>query len=139
MTEKVRIRLDDQFRLEIETVDPHEDDGEFHPVIKIHDLSPYGMMLAGVGSCTAMVVMTYANNHNLPLDRVNLKIVYDRDFAEDCEQCEDIDEYEDFILETITFEGDVSESTEDKLRQIAHQCPLEIMVEQGVKILRTND
>jgi len=139
MTEKVRIRLDNQFRLEIEAVDPHAKDGDFEPVLHVQGLSPYGMLIAGVGSCTAMVVMTYAKNHDLSLDQVELKMVYDRDFDQDCEQCEDIDEYEDFILETIDLKGDLSDETEPKLRQIAHQCPLEIMLENGVKIIHTND
>jgi uncharacterized OsmC-like protein len=139
MTEKVRIKLDDQFRLEIEAVDPHEAEGKFHPVIQIHELSPYGMFLAGIGSCTAMVVMTYANNHDLSLDEVKIQMVYDRDFDQDCEECENIEGYDEFILETIYLEGELSEEIEQKLLQIAHQCPLEIMVEQGVKILHTKD
>lgn len=138
MTEKVRIRLDRQFRLEIAADDPKSGSG-FEPVGQIQELSPYGMLLAGVGSCTTMVVMTYAENHGLPLEQVEIEMVYERDFDEDCERCEEIEEYEEFILETISLQGELSVETADKLRTIAHRCPLEVMLGHGVKVVHLND
>lgn len=132
MTEKVLIRLDDLFRLEIEAVDPEEDAAEnFQPVNMIQELTPYGMMLAGVGSCTAMVVMSYAENHQIKLDQVEICLEYERMFKEDCDDCVGIERYDDHIYESLTFRGDLDEKTRDKLRKIAHHCPLEKMLQHG--------
>ncbi|HKJ26107.1 MAG TPA: OsmC family protein [Anaerolineales bacterium] len=135
MTEKVRIRLDNQFYLEVEAVDPEDSDADdFSAVHQIQELSPYGMMLAGVGSCTAMVVTTYAQNHDISLDEIEITLEYAREFKEDCEQCEGIERYDDNIYEAIRFQGDLSDKTREKLKKIAHQCPLEKMIGHGVTI-----
>lgn len=140
MTEKVRIRLDREFYLNIEAIDSEDEDSDdFQPVQQVQELSPYGMMLAGVGSCTAMVVNTYAQNHEIGLDQVEIELDYEREFKDDCEKCEGIDRYEEHIYETIRFEGDLSDETRDKLRKIAHQCPLEKMLDHGVEVIHTND
>ena len=139
MTEKVLVGLDNQFSLDVEAVDSETNAVDFQPVDQIQELSPYGMLLAGVGSCTSMVVMTYAENHNISLDRIEIELDYQREFADDCEKCEDIDKYEEHIYETIHLEGDISEATEDKLKKIAHQCPLEKMLNHGVEIIHTTE
>ena len=139
MTEKVSIRLDNQFSLEIEALDSENGSDDFQPVDRIQELSPYGMMLAGVGSCTSMVVMTYAENHNINLDQIEIEMGYQREFTDDCENCEEIDQYEEHIHETIRLEGDLSEATKDKLKKIAHQCPLEKMLDHGVEVVHTSD
>ena len=133
MTEKVLIRLDDQFRLEVEATDPeNKDSEEFLPVIRVHELTPYGMMLAGVGACTSMVVMTYAENHEINLDQVEIHLDYDRVFKEDCDNCQGIDRYDEHIYESFDFIGDLSQETKEKLLKIASHCPIEKMMKQGV-------
>lgn len=133
MTEKVLIRLDDRFRLEVEATDPeNEGSEEFQPVIRVHELTPYGMMLAGVGACTSMVVMTYAENHDIKLDQVEIRLDYDRVFKEDCDNCQGIDRYDEHIYESFDFIGDLSQETKDKLLKIASHCPIEKMMKHGV-------
>lgn len=140
MAEKVLIQLNSQFYLNIEAVDPDDDSGEdFQPVHQIGELSPYGMMLAGVGACTSMVVNTYAQNHDISLENIEIELEYQREFKDDCEKCEGIDRYKERIYETIRFEGDLSDQIREKLKKIAHQCPLEKMLDQGVEIVHTND
>lgn len=134
MTEKILIRLDHQFRLEVESLDP-ETGEDFAPVYDITDLTPYGMLLAGLGSCTAMVVNTYADNHQIDLEAVELHLEYERVFDEDCENCENIDRYEEHIYERIEFFSDLSKEIEDKLLKIAHYCPIEKMMTQGIEII----
>lgn len=139
MTEKIRIRLDNQFSLEIAAGDPENASDDLQAVDRVQELSPYGMMLAGLGSCTSMVVMTYAENHNFNLDQIEIELDYQRAFTDDCDKCEEIDHYEEHIYETIRLEGDLSEATKDRLKKIAHQCPLEKMLDHGVEVVHTSD
>jgi hypothetical protein len=47
-------------------LDPGEPgSGKPRLVQNIHELTPYGMVLAGLGTCTAFVVNTYAEHHSL--------------------------------------------------------------------------
>ena len=117
MTEKVIIRQNSRFETEFQATDPEvEGAGEFFDVSGLHELTPYGMLLSSLGGCTAIVVNTYANNHGIPLDAVEIRLEYRRNFKEDCINCETIDRYEDIIQEEIRFEGRLSEEQIEKLR-----------------------
>jgi uncharacterized OsmC-like protein len=100
----------------------------------LHELTPYGMMLASLGICTAMVVNTFAQNHNYPLDEVRIKLQYERKFKEDCENCTGIDRYEEAVFEEIEFHGTLSEQQHSRLSQVAHLCPIYKMYKGGIEI-----
>src|SRR5262249_54260943 len=51
-------------------------------------LSPYDLVLAGLGACTAMTVRLYAERKALPLDRVSVALRHEKIHAADCENCE---------------------------------------------------
>jgi putative redox protein len=134
LAEKVRIRQNADFETHFWAVDPETDSDEFNPVRQIYGLTPYGMLLASLGSCTAVVVNTYARHHEVDLEEVELELTYARVFADDCEKCEDIDAYEEQIREEIRFSGDLTSDQHDKLVHIAHQCSIHKMLESGIVI-----
>jgi uncharacterized OsmC-like protein len=92
------------------------------------------MLLASLGSCTAIVLNTYARNHGLALDEVELRLAYERKFDEDCENCEVIDAYREVITEEILFTGSLTEQERRKLYQVSKQCPIHKMLEAGVPV-----
>jgi putative redox protein len=100
----------------------------------LHEVTPYGMMLFSLASCTAQVVMSYANHHDVPVEGVELDVTYQRIFEKDCENCQDIERYDEFIEESIAFEGDLPAEEKRKLFRIAHQCPVHKMFEAGIEI-----
>jgi uncharacterized OsmC-like protein len=133
MTELIYVRQSDT----LETVFKASFSGlseEFKTVEDIHHLTPYGMMLASLGSCTAMVVHTFAQNHNYPLTEVGIQLKYERKFNEDCENCTDIDRYEEIIYEEIEFLGSLSEQQRSRLAHVAHLCPIYKMFKSGIEI-----
>jgi uncharacterized OsmC-like protein len=134
MTEKVIVRQNNQFEISFRASDPQDESPEVFPINHIHELSPYGMMLASLGSCTTIVLHTYAQNHGLNLEEVEISEEYERVFKEDCEDCENIDRYEEYIHEEIQFFGDFSPEVRDKLFHIAHQCSIHKMFESGIQI-----
>jgi len=116
MSERVVVYQDKSFRTEFRATDPNDKDTQdLEAVMHLHNLTPYGMLLASVGSCTAIVVNTYARNHDFPLKSIAVDASYDRVFAEDCDNCDEDTVYEEIIKEKLNFEGDLSESEMDRL------------------------
>jgi uncharacterized OsmC-like protein len=136
MAEKVIVRQNKLFETEILAQDPHDPEAEeFEPVAAFHQLTPYGMLLAGLGSCTAIVLHTYTQYHDVPLDEVEITLSYDRQFAEDCENCEQIDEYTEQISETINLIGELTPADKNKLHVISKHCPIHQMLLHGIEVL----
>ena len=135
MTERMIVRQNNRFETEFLSIDPHQPESqEFMPVESIHDLTPYGMLLAGIAGCTAIVLHTYAQNHGLDLREVELRLVYDRVFKEDCENCEGIDRYTERIEEEIILVGELEERERERLFSVSKQCPIHKMIEDGTEI-----
>lgn len=135
MAERVIVRQNRLFETEILAQDPHNPDaGEFEPVAAIHHLTPYGMLLAGLGSCTTIVLHTYAQYHDVPLDEVEITLSYDRVFAEDCENCEEIDEYTEQIGEEMRLIGNLTSAEKKKLHVISRHCPIHQMLLHGIEV-----
>ncbi len=135
MGERVIVRQNSEFETQILSRDPHApDDPQFHPVEEVHHLTPYGMMLSGLGSCTAIVLHTYAQHHGLALQEVELDLTYDRIFADDCEQCEGIDEYQEQIVEKIRLVGDLTAADRRRLLMVSKHCPIHKIITQGITV-----
>jgi uncharacterized OsmC-like protein len=133
MTELIHVRQSDTLETVIQASFSGLSEG-YKTVEDIHHLTPYGMMLASLGSCTAMVVHTFAQNHNYPLKEVGIQLKYEREFNEDCENCTDIDQYEEKIYEDIEFIGPLSEQQHSRLAHVAHLCPIYKMFKSGIEI-----
>ena len=135
MAEKVIIRQNRLFEIEVLAQDPHNpDDQAFYPVSDIQQLTPYGMLLAGLGSCTAIVMHTYAQYHDVPLDEAELRLEYDRVFADDCKECEGIEEYREQITMDIAVSGNLTSVDRHKLFVISKHCPIHKMLTHGIKV-----
>jgi len=135
MTERLILRQNDRFETEFLTTDPHQPDSEeFQPRANLHELTPYGLFLAGLAGCTSIVLHTYAQNHGLNLHQVELRLTYDRVFDEDCEKCEEIERYKEQIEEEILLVGELDEREREKLFLVSKQCPIHKIVEDGIEV-----
>ena len=135
MAEKVIIRQNKNYEVGFWAVDPNvPDSDDYSSVHGLHELTPYGMMLVSLANCTAQIVLAYAENHNVPLDEVELRMKYERDYNDDCENCETSNQFEEQITEKIEFIGELSTEQKEKLFKIAHLCPIAKIFEQGIDI-----
>jgi putative redox protein len=135
MSEKVIVRQNAQFETEFLIPDPQEPESdEWIQVAHIHALTPYGMLLASLGACTAIVLNSYAENHEVDLEQVELSLSYARVFDEDCEDCDELERFRETILQEITLEGDLTEKERKKLYHISQHCPVEKMMIKGVPV-----
>ncbi|MBS3752302.1 MAG: OsmC family protein [Anaerolineales bacterium] len=135
MAERIIFRQNNQFEVEFLASDPRDpENGDVFKVEGLHEVTPYGMMLFSLASCTAQVILSYANHHQVSVQEVEFDLTYERVFEEDCENCQDIDRYQEQINESIRLIGDLSEREEEKLFQIAHQCPIQKMFQDGIEV-----
>ena len=135
MAERVIVKQDRQFHTQFLAADPEDIHSNVYEAIEnIHQLTPYGMLLASLASCTALVMHTFAQNHDISLREVELHMSYQRVFREDCEDCDDEKEYTEEISESILLEGDLSAAEREKLLHVAHFCPIYKMMIKGTTI-----
>ncbi len=135
MGERVIVRQNREYEIEVLAIDPHDPDAqELQPVDMIYQLTPYGLLLAGLGACTAVVLNTYADYHEVGLEGVELRLSYDRTFDEDCEHCQSIDDYQEQIGMQIVLAGDLTPAERKKLFAISKHCPIHKMLAQGIEV-----
>ena len=100
----------------------------------LHNLTPYGMLLASVAACTAIVVNSYAQNHGIPLRGVTVDTRFDRVFVEDCDDCDENTNLEEVIKESLNFEGNLDQNQLKRLHQVAKACSIKRLLENGIPI-----
>jgi uncharacterized OsmC-like protein len=135
MAERIIVKQDRQFHTQFLAADPEDiHSNVFDTIEDIHKLTPYGMLLCSLASCTALVLHTFAQNHDLKLREVEIHSSYKRVFREDCEDCEKEQEFNEEIEERIMLEGDLNQTEREKLLRIAHFCPISKIIEGGCSI-----
>jgi putative redox protein len=135
MGERIIVRQDSDFITEILAADPHNPESdEFEAVEHVHQLTPYGMLMASLGSCTGLVLHTYAQHHDIALDEVEMHVSYDRIFAEDCEQCDSIEEYMEHFEMDINPIGDLTDQDRHRLNVVSKHCPIHKIISHGADV-----
>jgi putative redox protein len=86
--------------------------------------SPYDLLLASLGACTAMTLRAYADLKQLPLDKVTVRLKHDKIHAQDCAECETKDGKIDKIEREIELIGTLDDTQRAKLLEIANKCPV---------------
>jgi uncharacterized OsmC-like protein/alpha/beta superfamily hydrolase len=99
-------------------------------------LSPYGLLSAALGACTAMTVRLYADFKKLPLEKVQVTVRHNKRHLDDCEGCiEDKEAKVDHFDRTLRFEGNLDDAAREKLLAIANRCPVHNTLEKGASII----
>ena len=87
-------------------------------------LSPYDLLCASLGACTAMTLRMYADLKSIPLERVSVELKHDKIHAADCAECETREGRIDRIERLITLEGNLDPLQRARLLEIADRCPV---------------
>ena len=106
--------------------------GEFLPVEQIDALTPGGMLLASLGSCTAAMLHTYAQHHGLDLQDVEVRLQYGQLGAE--ERNGQNGKHKGRIEEEIVLFGGLKPEEHHKLLSIAQRCSVHNMLDRGMEV-----
>ncbi|MDF0544671.1 bifunctional alpha/beta hydrolase/OsmC family protein [Sphingobium sp. H39-3-25] len=87
--------------------------------------TPYDLLAAGLGACTAMTLRLYARGKQLPLDRVTVTVGYSRRRGA---------EPADLFTRRLHLEGALSDEQKQRLVEIAARCPVHRTLEGGAAV-----
>jgi putative redox protein len=74
--------------------------------------TPYDLLCAALGSCTAMTLKLYAKLKNLPLEHANVEVTHRKDGQTD------------LFSRVLHLEGPLDETMRARLFEIAERCPV---------------
>lgn len=107
---------------------------EFRPVEQISALTPNGMLLASLGSCTATALHAYAQDHDLDLQYVELRLRCDQLDTQECEDHTRYGQGTEQIEAEIVLYGRLLPDEHDRLLDIVHQCSIHKMLKDGMAV-----
>ena len=98
--------------------------------------SPYQLLLAGLGACSAMTIRLYAKWKNFPLDRVSVDLRHSRDHQADSATSATGPSKPKLerIERIVHLEGDLSDDQRVRLLEIAERCPVHRTLTEPVEI-----
>ncbi|MFB0948076.1 MAG: putative OsmC-like protein/esterase/lipase [Spirosomataceae bacterium] len=87
--------------------------------------SPYELLNAGLGACTAMTLKMYAERKKWNLKEVYVYLSHEKKHAEDCQTSGDGKNAKiDHISKKIELIGDLTDEQRQKLKEISSRCPV---------------
>lgn len=96
--------------------------------------SPYDLLTAALGACTAMTIRLYAERKQLPLERVSVELSHEKIHAADCAECEAKEGRIDRIERVIALEGGLDDAQRARLLEIADKCPVHRTLRSEVSV-----
>jgi uncharacterized OsmC-like protein len=85
---------------------------------------PYELLLSALGACTSMTLLLSARRKRWPLDGDEVRLSHRREYARDCEECEEHPVQLDLIERWITLRGALDAAQRARLLEIAARCPV---------------
>ncbi len=97
--------------------------------------SPYDLLSAALGACTAMTLRMYARQKQWPLGQVRIRLTHAKIHAADCERCETQTGKIDRIEREIEFDGALDDAQRQRLLEIADKCPVHRTLHSEVDVV----
>jgi putative redox protein len=101
--------------------------------------TPYDLLMASLGACTAMTLKMYADRKGWDLKQINVYLDHDKVHKEDSEEFDKKSSKISRFTRSLEIEGDLEDDIKAKLLEIADKCPVhktlqdEIIIETKFK------
>ncbi len=86
--------------------------------------SPYQLLNAALGACTAMTLKMYAERKKWPLRQVSVALSHKRHYAEDSSDPEAKSNKVNAFKRVISIKGELDDEQKERLMDIARRCPV---------------
>jgi len=97
--------------------------------------TPYDYLSAALGACTTMTLQMYANRKGWDLKEAKVHLNHNKDYVQDCEDCEKPTAKIDHFEREIELIGDLDEDQRNRLLEIADKCPVHKTLHSKVKVI----
>jgi putative redox protein len=96
--------------------------------------TPYELLLAALGSCTAMTLRMYASRKQWPLESVVVRLRDTPPHMKDCEECATSAVGVRSIDRIVELNGPLAHEQRARLMEIADRCPVKQSLSRGIQI-----
>ena len=96
--------------------------------------TPYDMLAAALGGCTAMTLHFYAKREKIPLEGVDVSVTHDRQHAKDCADCIVKSGFIHHFRVEIRLHGNLTPEQRERLLSIANRCPVKKTLSSEIRI-----
>ncbi|GAA0872104.1 bifunctional alpha/beta hydrolase/OsmC family protein [Gangjinia marincola] len=99
--------------------------------------TPYELVSAGLAACTAMTIQMYAKRKGWEIKELEVHTSYDKQHAQDCDDCENDTAKIDTFKREIRMQADLDEKQRNRILQIADKCPVHRTLHSDTQVLTT--
>ena len=96
--------------------------------------TPYDLLMASLGTCTAMTLKMYAERKKWNLDEVRVYLDHQKVHKEDSENPDEPSAKVSQFTRVIELEGDLNQEERQRLLEIANRCPVHRTLEEDIVI-----
>lgn len=97
--------------------------------------TPYDLLAAALGACTAMTIRFYADRRGWSLDDVTVRLRHSRVHEKDCEECETHEVGIDQLEREVELRGALTPEQRLGLLRIADRCPVGQTLARGMRVV----
>lgn len=96
--------------------------------------TPYDLLVAALGACTAITIRMYANHKGIALDEVKVHMTREKRHAADADNTDDPASKMEFIDLDLELHGNLTEEERQGILRIAHKCPVHKTLVNGLEV-----